>query len=62
VTPEVRVNSTGRRNTSSVEVSDGQAFGLDDDADRATGDALTGVFHPSVAMWNGRFGSRSRRD
>ena len=42
------MNSTGRRNTSSVEVSDGQAFGLDDDADGATDDALTGVYtHPS---------------
>jgi hypothetical protein len=37
------VNSSGRRNTSSVEVSDGQACGVDDDADGATGDALAGV-------------------
>jgi hypothetical protein len=33
--PDLKVNSTGRRNTSSVEVSDGQAFGVDDDADGA---------------------------
>jgi hypothetical protein len=37
------VDSTGRRNTSSVEVSDGQACGVDDDVDGAAGDALTGV-------------------
>jgi hypothetical protein len=42
-TAAARVNSTGHRNTSSVEVSDGQAFGVDDDADGAAGDALTGV-------------------
>jgi hypothetical protein len=36
-------DSTDRRNTSSVEVSDGQAFGVDEDAHGATGDALTGV-------------------
>jgi hypothetical protein len=41
--PDLRVNSTDRRNTSNWEVSDGQAFGLDDDADGAAGDALTGV-------------------
>src|SRR5271165_673598 len=37
------VNSTGRRNTLSMEVSDGQACGVDDDVDWAAGDALTGV-------------------
>ncbi|MGO9033673.1 hypothetical protein [Mycobacterium sp.] len=37
------VDSTGRRNTLSAEVSDGQACGVDDDVDWAAGDALTGV-------------------
>jgi hypothetical protein len=40
---DLKVNSTGRRNTSSLEVSDGQAYGVDDDGDGAAGDALTGV-------------------
>src|SRR5271156_1704863 len=40
---EDRVDSTRRRNTLNVEVSDGQACGVDDDVDWAAGDALTGV-------------------
>ena len=35
------VGSIGRHNTSSVDVSDGAAFGVDDDADWAPGDAVS---------------------